>query len=149
MSENTQSAPVATPRHLWIVGIVALLWNAMGAFDYVMTQTRNADYMAKFTPEQLDFFYGFPAWVDATWALAVWGAVAGSILLLLRIRWAGLAFLISLVCMVATTIHNYFLSNGMEVMGGAGPLAFSAVIFLVSVGLFAYARVLCTRKVLR
>lgn len=144
----SQAAPVATPRHLWIVGVVALLWNAMGAFDYVMTQTRNAGYMARFTPEQLEYFTGFPAWVDGAWALAVWGAVAGSVLLLLRSRWAGLAFLVSLVCMVITTIHNYFLSNGLEIMGGAGPLAFSAVIFLVSVGLFIYARAMCNRRVL-
>ena len=23
----------ATPKHLWIVGILAVLWNAVGAFD--------------------------------------------------------------------------------------------------------------------
>ena len=37
----------------------------MGAFDYVMTETRNEAYMAEFTPEQLEFFYGFPAWMIA------------------------------------------------------------------------------------
>ena len=28
------SAP-STPRHLWIVGILAILWNAMGAWNYI------------------------------------------------------------------------------------------------------------------
>jgi len=31
--------------------------------DYVMTQTKNEAYMSGFTPEQLAFFYSFPAWV--------------------------------------------------------------------------------------
>ncbi len=32
---------MATPRDLWVIGIVGLLWSAMGAVDYVMTQTGN------------------------------------------------------------------------------------------------------------
>ena len=51
------------PWHLWVVGVVALLLSAMGALDYVMTQTKNDSYMSNFTPERLEFFYGFPAWV--------------------------------------------------------------------------------------
>ena len=35
------SQSVTVPKHLWIIGIVALLWNLMGAYDYVMTQTKN------------------------------------------------------------------------------------------------------------
>ena len=34
-----------TPWHLWVIGIVATLWNAGGAYDYTMTQTRNMDYL--------------------------------------------------------------------------------------------------------
>ena len=67
MSETNETEVERTPWHLWVIGVVALLWNAMGALDYVMTQTRNEEYMSNFTPEQLSFFYGFPAWVDAAW----------------------------------------------------------------------------------
>ena len=56
-------------KHLWIVGTVTLLWNVVGAFDYVLTETRNESYMGAFTPEQLEFFYGFPTWVVAFWAI--------------------------------------------------------------------------------
>ena len=68
----SETQATQTPRHLWIVGIVALLWNLIGAMDYIMTQTRNEAYMDQFTPEQLEFFYGFPVWLIAFWALAVW-----------------------------------------------------------------------------
>ena len=69
MSEAQEASAKGTPKHLWVIGIIALLWNAMGAVDYVLTQTRNEGYMAKFTPEQLDFFYAFPAWLVAFWAV--------------------------------------------------------------------------------
>ena len=86
MPEDAASIPQSTPWHLWLVGILGLLWGSMGAFDYLMTQTQNESYMGEFTPEQLEFFYGFPTWVVSFWALAVWGGVLGTVLLLLKRR---------------------------------------------------------------
>ncbi|MCJ7451703.1 MAG: hypothetical protein MUO39_04410 [Steroidobacteraceae bacterium] len=143
MNPNTRA-----PWHLWVVGIAALLWNAVGALDYVMTQTRNAQYMAAFTAEQLEFFYGLPAWTVAAWAIGVWGGVLGSLLLLLRKSLATWVFLASLIGVVLTTFQNYVLSNGLEVMGGPGAVVFTAVIFLVAVALYVYARAMTTRRVL-
>ena len=120
----------------------------MGAFDYVMTQTRNEAYMSNFTPEQLSFFYGIPAWAVATWAIAVWGGVIGSLLLLIRRRHAVWVFLASLIAMAITSFQNYALSNGMEVMGDAFSLGFTAAIFLIALALFLYARAMHERKIL-
>ena len=144
--QGTNRAPA--PWHLWVVGTVALLWSAMGAFDYIMTKTKNEAYMSNFTPEQLEFFYGFPAWLVAFWALAVWGGVLGAILLLLRNRIAVWVFLGSFLCMVVTTIHNYLFSNGLEVVGDPFSLGFSAVIFAVALALVMYSRKLQKRGVL-
>ena len=33
--------------------------------------------MNMFTPEQLEFFYSFPSWSVALWAIAVWGGLLG------------------------------------------------------------------------
>lgn len=149
MSESKFNHSVKTPWHLWVIGIVGFLWSAMGAMDYVMTKLRIEDYMAAFTPEQLEFFYGFPVWVDAAWAIAVWGGVVGTILLLLRMRAAVWVLLASLLAMVATAIHNYGLSNGMEVMGDTFSLVFTAIIFLVSLGLYLYSKAMDTKGVLK
>jgi hypothetical protein len=149
MATEHPAATDRTPWHLWAVGILAVLWNGMGAFDYLMTQTRNEGYMGQFTAEQLDYFYGFPAWVVAFWAIAVWGGVLGSILLLLRKKLAEPVFLVSFLAMVVTTIHNYVLSDGLEVMGGIGTLLFSAAIFVVALLLYLYARAMRDRGVLR
>lgn len=148
MSDAQDTHSQRAPWHLWVIGSIALLWSAMGAMDYVMTQTKNEAYMSAFTPEQLSFFYGFPAWVVAAWAIAVWGGVLGALLLLLRKRLAVWVFLVSLIAMVVTTLHNYVLSNGMEVVGDAFSLGFTAVIFLIALALFLYARAMHMRHIL-
>lgn len=102
-----QDFSAKTPLHLWIVGGLSLLWNAFGAVDYTMTQTRNADYLAAFTPAQLAYFEAFPAWVDAAWAFGVWGALAGSLLLLLRSRYAVTAFAVSLAGLALSTVYQF------------------------------------------
>ena len=144
MSEG-QSA--ATPRHLWIVGILALIWNLIGAMDYIMTELRNEAYMAQFTPEQLDFFYSFPAWLVAFWAVAVWGGVLGAVLLLMRKKLAVTVLVVSFLCMVVTTVHNYGFAGAADIVGGMG-LFFSGVVFVVALALILYARRMAARGVL-
>ena len=141
------SKAVSAPKHLWIIGVVTLLWNAMGAYDYLMTQTRNEAYMARFDQAQLDYFYGFPVWFEFFWALAVWGGVLGSVLLLLRKRAAVGVFAVSFVSMVVTTVYSFGLSNGREVMGATG-FVFTLVIFAVALGLVLYSQAMRRRSVL-
>ncbi len=148
MSENQDASNERTPWHLWVVGIFAVLWNAMGAFDYLMTETRNEAYMGQFTPEQLEFFYGFPTWVVAFWAIAVWGGVLGAVLLLLRKKLAARVFLVSFLAMAVTTVHNFVLSNGLEVIGDPFALFFSGLIFVFALLLYVYARAMTNRGVL-
>lgn len=140
---------VHTPWHLWAIGFISLLWNAMGAFDYVMTQTQNEAYLSVFTPEQLSYFTSFPAWVVTAWATAIWTAVLGSILILMRNRFAVLALSVSFVAMVVTCVHNFALSSP-TLMDISGPEAgaFSLAIFVVSALLLLYARAQRRRGVL-
>ena len=149
MSELNSNTSVKAPWHLWVVGVVGLLWSAMGAMDYVMTKTRNEEYMSAFTPEQLEFFYGLPVWVVAAWAIAVWGGVLGAVLLLLRKSLSVSVFLASFLAMVITAIHNYVLSNGLEVIGDTFSLVFTAIIFFAGLGLYLYARAMQKRGVIK
>ena len=137
----------ATPKHLWIIGIISLPWNMMGAFDYLMTQTRNEAYLAQFTQAQLDYYFNFPTWVVAFWALAVWSSVLGSVLLLMRKGLAMPVFMVSLAAMIITAIYNYGVSDGMEVAGTFGFL-FTVMIFFVALGLVLYSRAMRARGVL-
>ncbi len=144
MSDSTAER---TPVHLWIVGVLALLWNAMGAMDFVMTMTKNEAYMESFTPEQLEFFYGFPTWLIGLWALAVWGGLIGALLLLLRKGLAATVLLLSFLAMTLTAVHNFGFANGAEIMGTTGTI-FTVVIFGISLALVFYSRALKSRGVL-
>ena len=144
MNQTTAKAPV----HLWIVGVLALLWNAVGAFDYLATKLRLDFYMSQFTAEQLDYFYGFPAWMVVGWAVGVWGALLGSLGLLMRKEWAVWMFGASLLGLAVSTLYNFVLSNGAEVMGEPAVM-FTAVIWVIGLFLFFYARAMAKRGVLR
>ena len=147
MTDDTMKMTTATPWHLWAVGMLALLWNGFGGYDYVMTQTNNAAYLAQFTPEQRAYFDSFPMWMEAIWAIGVWGGVLGSVLLLLRSKWAFHAFLASLVAFAVSVVYGQT-SGGAAVMGTTG-MIFSAVIFLLGLGFVMYSRMMSRKGVLR
>jgi hypothetical protein len=137
------------PAHLWIVGLLALVWNAFGCFDYLMTQTGDTAYLAKFPPEQLAYFNSLPTWITALWAVGVWGGLAGAILLLLRSRFAIHAFAASLVGIVVSFAYEMALTTRPESMKQL-PLALMPwVIFLVAAFLLWYARQMDRTGVLR
>jgi hypothetical protein len=139
---------VRVPRHLWIVGILAVLWNAVGAFDYSATQLKLESYMSQFPPEQLEYFYSFPAWTVAAWAIAVWGSLAASVGLLLRQSWSVWLFGLAILCMAVTSLHNFVLTDGVRIMG-SGAVIFTLVIWAIALFLFFYSRSLAKRGVLR
>lgn len=141
-------AMTKAPVHLWIVGVLAVLWNAMGAFDYAATQLKLEFYMAQFTQEQLEYFYTFPSWMDAAWAIAVWSSLLGSLALLLRKSWAVGLFGLAILGLAVSTVYNFVLSNGLEMMGTAAAM-FTAVIWVIAVLLFFYARAMSKKGVLQ
>lgn len=136
------------PMHLWIVGILSLLWNSFGAFDYLATQLRLEFYMSQFTPEQLEYFYSFPSWAVAAWAFGVWGAFAGSIALLLARSWAVWAFGLSLAGLAVSSVYNFVLTEGSDIMGSIG-MGFTVFIWIVAIALLVYALRQRSRGVLR
>ena len=140
-----------TPIHLWIVGIVSLLWNAGGAVDYFMTRTGAAEYMAAQPPERLAMLQDAPLWFGFTWGLGVWMSVIGSLLLLARSRFAGAAFVLSLVGLIGSSIYTYGIADGGSMVAAAGmaAIAFSVAIPLILVLLWIYARAMTRRGVLR
>ncbi len=146
--ENQPRAEGKTPLHLWIVGGVSLIWNAIGAVDYVMTKTQNAAYLSGFTEEQLAYFNSYPFMANIGWALGVWGAVAGSVLLLARSRYARQGFALSLVGAVLTMVYSYVLSDGLGMMG-VGGLIFSLVILASVFALLVYSNTMARSGVLR
>ncbi len=144
---STGEARAKIPLHHWIVGVLAFLWTLMGAFDYLATQLDLEFYMSQFTEEQLAYFNAFPKWAVAFWAFGVWGALAGAIGLLLRKKWAVWAFAVSIVGLLGSSVYNFGMSDGAEIMGSGG-VVFTVVIWVVAILLLVYAWAQAKRGVL-
>jgi hypothetical protein len=138
-----------TPAHLWIVGGIATLWNGFGALDYTMTQTRNPAWMAQLTEAQRSWLDSAPVWADASWAFGVWGALAGSLLLLARSRHAVAAFVLSLAGLAVNTLFQAMAPMPSAHMDSGVQIAFHVVIWTVAIGLLVYALQMRKRGVLR
>lgn len=98
-----------TPAHLWIVGVLSLLWNCVGGYDYTMTRLRNVDYLSQMGDASaiLAYIDGMPMYAQVGWGFGVWGALLGSVLLLMRSRYAVHAFAVSLLGAVVSFAAQY------------------------------------------
>ncbi len=137
--------PVKAPQHLWVVGILTLLWNAIGIFSYTMTHLGKLEDLGM-TADQIAFFDSFPAWANALWALGVWGAFFGSVLLLLRSRWAVMSVAISVVGLIGTTIYQNFM---IEVPAELQSIPLNVMIWVTTLFMLWYARKMRGEGVLR
>lgn len=98
----TTAARSGTPVHIWIVGALSFVWSCFGCYDYLMTRLRDTDYIASAMPgvdpnAVLAWVDAFPLYAQIGWGLGVWTGLAGSILLLMRHRWAVWAYALSLL----------------------------------------------------
>lgn len=144
-----------TPWHLWAVGILALAFTAFGAYDYIMSQLGNRDYieaavggMGMDVDAAIAYFSGFPLWMDFVWAIGVWGGVAGALLLILRNRLAFPVWAVSLIALVISNIYGFV--EPMPGMTDPTPTYIAtAGVFVIMLGLTLYARAMAKRGVLR
>ena len=139
----TQIQTGKAPIHLWVVGLLTLLWNGMGCMDYYMIRTRNMEWISQ-TPniapqDMLAWIDSFPIWAQVGWGLGVWMGLAGTVLLLARRRWAVPAFALSLVGAVAGLANSYFGSPPPEPLA-RGFMRYMPIVILVIAGTsFFYA----------
>lgn len=138
------------PIHIWVLGVLFLLWNAGGGYDYLMTKTGNAAYLAQMPVGRVTMLDTAPLWFDVTWGIGVWFSVFGALLLLLRSRFAVAAFGLSLIGFVASAVYTYIIADPSAMtMGGTFEVTFSAAIFGLLLIQLNYARSMRHRGVLR
>lgn len=143
-------AAVKTPWHLWPVGILAILFNAIGVYDFVMHMVQGTAYLASagMTPAQIAHYQDMPVWMTLAWALGVFGAFIASLLLLFRKRLAFPVFMLSLAAFLVNLVYTYGLTKGGAVMGP--PMAITNAVIAGLLLLFTgYAGAMTARRVLR
>ena len=150
MQQATESRPV--PFHLWLVGILSLLWNGFGCYDYMMTRMRDTDYLASMMPDidpqaMLAYIDAMPLWAQFGWGLGVWLGLIGAALLIVRNRLAVPAYLLSLLGAVVGL--GYQLANPMPEITGFLAMGMPIGIILIALGQYLYARAQRASGVLR
>ena len=142
--------PLKTPWHLWLVGVIAVLFNFIGVFDFTMSMAKGAEYQASagMTPEQIAHYQQLPGWMMVVWAIGVFAAFLASILLLMRRKLSLPIFILSLGAFLLSLLYHYVLSDGGAVLGQDMMVA-SAVITALLVFFCWYASFMTKRGVVR
>jgi hypothetical protein len=134
-----QAVSARAPVHLWLVGIVSLLWNCFGCYQYLMVNLKNQAFMAGVPTDQVAYMDSLPSWLTAFWAIGVWGGLAGSILLLVRSRYSVWAFALSFVGAVVGLGYQMFMTQRPASMTEGAMAAIPWAIILFAAFLFWYS----------
>jgi len=149
MTDQMDGMRAKTPWHLWVIGIVALLWNSFGALDFAATNIAPQDWLGGgmgYDEAQITYFLSFSWWENLMWGVGTWGALLGTVALLLRSRWAVWLLLASLIGASVYFVNAKFFSTFPE---GLDPGIFPYVIVGIAAALLVYAMSMKRKGVLR
>lgn len=118
----------------WIIGIVALIWNAMGCLNYI-AQAYDLEMATEgLSADQIAFMDTIPAWNIALFAIAVFAGLAASIAFLMRKKLSVNLFILSFLAAAVTQIYWLFGSGAPEVFPD-DPLLYIMPAIVVFLGL--------------
>ena len=133
-----------TPWHVWVVGALALLWNASGAYTIVMAQ---AGKLSDVSADEAAYYAAQELWFVIVTDIALVAGIAAAVALLLRSRTAVWLFAISLAAIVLT--NGYDLAAGTSrALADGGWLVLTSVIVALAILQLAYTFAMRRRAVL-
>jgi hypothetical protein len=142
---STVAVPAAkTPWHLWVVGILTLLWNGSGAVTIMMAQAGRLELSA----DEAAYYAAQPIWFVISTDIATLAPVAAGVALLLRSQLAVPLFGLSLALIL---INNaYELVSGLSrAILSPGVLIVTAIIVVIAALQLVYSTAMKRRGVLR
>ena len=116
----------------WVVGAVALVWNAMGVLNLIMQM--NPDVLATYPESHQTIVANQTGWIAASVTVAIIGGAIGCVLLLLRKAGAVYLFYASLIGTIIVVAHT--LSLPIEL--GASDMVMIIVMPVVVAALLAW-----------
>lgn len=123
------------PRHLWAVGILALLWNAAGAYTIVLAQ---AGRFSGISADEAAYYAAQASWFVILTDAALLSAMLGSLALLVRSRWAVPLYIVSLICIAVTAAYD-LAAGTSRMFANNGALIATLVIWVLAVFQLWYA----------
>lgn len=145
LAPPVQKPALKAPWHLYLIGTLAVLWNAVGVFDFLATLTQFSPYMERFPDAARQYWETQPAWVFAVWAMSVFSGLVGSVLILKRQALAVRVLAVG----ATTTILAMALSYSRPTPDLDSTRVFGVCIIVVSLLVLNYAFHQAKRGVLR
>lgn len=105
-----------------IAAVLAVVWDAMGVMAYISTMTISAEDMAKMTEAEQAIHKATPAWANGAFAIAVFGGLIGSLLLLLKKSLALPVLIVSLLAILVQMFNAFFIMDSYAVFGPGGTI---------------------------
>lgn len=139
---------MTAPRSVSAIGIILLLWNMIGVAAFIMQYSADLNQLAKTDAYTARIFAQMPGWAWAAYGVAVGAGTLGAILLLLRKAAAAPVFLLSIIAVIAQFGYS-FLGTDLLAVKGATAAIFPAVILVIALFQWRYARSLTARGMLR
>ena len=140
-----QLTPGKAPWHLWVVGILSLLWNAGGAWTFIQAQSGAPMDM---DATEIAYFAAQAPWFVAVTDVAVVAPLLAAITLLLRNRWAVPLYGLSVVAIVVTSAYDFSQGTALG-LNDQGWLILNCVTFCLAILQLVYAMAMKSRGVLR
>ncbi|MEM9343708.1 MAG: hypothetical protein AAGA87_11750 [Pseudomonadota bacterium] len=140
---------MTTPWHIWVVGLLALVWSAGGAADFVLTWLGVEAYTSQMPQGLRTALENYPPWMTVVWGAAVLLPVLGALLLLGRIKAAAYVLGFSTVLVIVAGIYNFVVADPpMNQVAGNSIALFWAGAVAIATFLWLYAREMAMRGVL-
>ena len=142
---TTDDSNRKTPWHIWVVGILTLLWNGSGAVTIMLAQGGR---LANIRPDEAAYYAAQPTWFVISTDIALISAVAAGAALLRRSRTAVWLFGLSLALIVIN--NGYELTAGTSrMLANRGALILTTLIAVIAILQLVYARAMSRSAVLK
>ena len=122
------------PRSLfYVISSMALVWNLMGVFNYLVQVLMSDEVLASLPKDQQLLYQDVPAWVTAAFAVAVFSGTLGAVFLLLKKKIASTFFILSFVGIVTQMSYGLLLDEKTD---NYGPLGLLMPLMIIAVGAY-------------
>lgn len=130
MSISNRKSP---PIWFWVIGIMAVLWNGLGLYNFLIMNFFLAKFFSEISLQEKELFLQIPNWAMFAYGIAVVSGIIASFGLLVRKSWAKPLFYLSFFA-AASQFYNWLvLQNTIEIYGA--PAALTMPIIVLAIGI--------------